>query len=86
MVRANSSPSRVESRKLGPGIRASTRKEILFAKFRGAAAKDQESTRVEDPYYASCYHKAGRANARIAHFLQRKSGIRKERSTSPGMI
>src|SRR5713226_4888197 len=74
MVRAKSSRSRVESAKLGPGIRAFPRKEILFPNFRGAAAKDQESTRVNDPYYTSCYHKAGRAIARIAHFLLLKKG------------
>ncbi len=39
-----SSQSRVESAKLGPGIRASPRKEILFPNFRGAAAQDQESS------------------------------------------
>src|SRR5712692_7462656 len=86
MVRAKSSRSRVESAKFGPGIRAFPRKEILFPNFRGAAAKDQESTWVDDPYYTSCYHKAGRAIARIAHFLQKKLGIRKERGTSPRMI
>ena len=79
LVRAKGSQSGIESAKLGPGIRASPRKEIVFPKFRGAAIKDQESTRVEDPYYSSCYHKSGAWIARIAHFLRRKSGIRKER-------
>ena len=65
---------RIESRKLGPRIQASLRKEILFQNFRRAAAKDQESTRVDDPYYASCYHKAGPSIARIAHFLLLKKG------------
>jgi len=74
MVRAKSSPSRIESPKLGPGIRAIPCKEIVFPNFRGAAAQDQESTRVDDPYYTSCYHKAGRAIARIAHFLLLKKG------------
>ena len=74
MVRAKSSQSRIKSRKLGPGICASPRKEIVFPKFRGAVAQDQESTRVDDPYYASCYHKAGRAITRIAHFLLLKKG------------
>ena len=69
MVRAKSSQSRIESREHGPGIRAFPGKEILFPNFQGAAVKDQESTRVDDPYYGSCYHKAGRAIARIAHFL-----------------
>jgi hypothetical protein len=68
-VRAKSSPSRIESAKFGPGIHAFPRREIVFPNIRGAAAKDQESTWVDDPYYASCYHKAGRAIARIAHFL-----------------
>jgi hypothetical protein len=66
------------SRKLGPGILAFSPRGILFPNIRGAAVKDQESTRVDDPYYASCYHETGRAIARIAHFLQRKSGIRKD--------
>src|SRR5713226_91136 len=74
MVRAKSSRSRVESAKFGPGIHAFPRKEILFPNFRGAAAQDQESTRVDDPYYNSCYHKAGRAIARVAHFLLLKKG------------
>jgi len=74
MVRAKSSQSRIESRKLGPGIRASSRKEIAFPNIRGAAAQDQESTRVDDPYYSSCYHKAGRAIAGVAHFLLLKKG------------
>jgi len=74
MVRAKSSQSGIESAKFGPGIRASPRKEILFPNFRGAAARDQESTRVDDPYYDSCYHKAGRAIAGVAHFLLLKKG------------
>jgi hypothetical protein len=53
---------------------ASPRTEILFPNFRGAAAQDQESTRVDDPYYASCYHKAGASIGRIAHFLLLKKG------------
>src|SRR5712692_2387485 len=69
MVRAKRSPSTRESRKPGPGIRASSRKGILFPNFRRAAIKDQESSRVEDPYYSSCYHKVGALIARIAHFL-----------------
>ena len=74
MVRARISPSRIESRKLGPGIGASPHKEIFLPNSGGAAAQDQESTRVDDPYYASCYHKAGRAITRIAHFLLLKKG------------
>ena len=77
MVRAKSSPSRIESRKLGPGIRASSPRGILFPNFRGAAAQDQESTRVDDPYYASCYHKAGASIARFAHFLLLKKAYSK---------
>jgi hypothetical protein len=73
-VRAKSLPSTGESRKLGPGIRAFPPRGILFPNIRGVAAKDQESTRVDDPYYASCYHKTGRAIARIAHFLLLKKG------------
>ena len=71
-VKTKSSQSRVENRKLGPGIRAFPRKEILFPNSRSAAAQDQESTRVDDPYYNSCYHMAGASIARIAHFLQIK--------------
>ena len=80
MVRAKSSQSGIESAKFGPGIRAFPRKEILFPRLRGAAAKDQERalgsmTRI----YNSCYHKAGRAIAGVAHFLhQGKEGIRKD--------
>jgi len=47
---------------------------MVFPKFRGAAIKDQERAWVDDPYYASCYHKAGRMIARIAHFLLLKKG------------
>src|SRR5712692_7861560 len=36
MVRAKRSPSRIERRKHGPGIRASPRKEIVFPNIRGA--------------------------------------------------
>jgi len=86
MVRARISPSRIESRKLGPGIGASPHKEIFLPNSGGAAAKDQERTRVDDPYYTSCYHKAGRTSARIARFLQKKLGIRKDWATSPRMI
>src|SRR5713226_2974897 len=86
MVRAKSSRSRIESQKLGPGIRASSPRGILFPRIRGAAAQNQESTRVDDPYYASCYHKAGASIARVAHFLLLKKGIRKEWGTSQRMI
>src|SRR5713101_6705815 len=85
MVRAKSSQSRIKSRKLGPGICASPRKEIVFPKFRGAVVQDQESIWVDDPYYTSCYHKAGRAIAGVAHFLLLKKGIRIEWGTSPRM-
>ncbi len=74
MVRAKSSPSRIESRKLGPCIHASSPRGILFPNIRGAAAHDQESTRVDDPYYNPCYHKVCRAIAGVAHFLLLKIG------------
>jgi len=46
LVGAKGSQSEVESGKVGPGIDASSRKEIPFPNFRGAAAQAQESTQV----------------------------------------
>jgi hypothetical protein len=73
MVKAKSSQSRVESAAFGPGIRAFPRQEILFPNFRGSTTQDQESSRSDDLFYDLFYHKAGRAIARIAHFLLFKS-------------
>ena len=86
MVRAKSSPSRIGGGKFGPGIRASSRKEIFSPNFRSATAQDQESTRVDDPYYNPCYHKVCRAIAGVAHFLLLKKEHSKDWGTSPGMI
>jgi hypothetical protein len=72
-----SSQSRVESPRLGPGIFVCAEK-VLLPNSRGATTQDQESNRVEYLFYDSFYHEAGASIAGVAHFLQRKSGIRKD--------